>query len=64
MNPAGVKTCEDLGKRAGLIEFVVKTLSSGNILNISKEERKAKRKSTFWREKDETEVMRREVLVS
>lgn len=42
MNPADIKTYEDLGKHAGLIEFVVKTLSSGSILNILKEEREAK----------------------
>lgn len=64
MNPADIKTYEDLGKHAGLIEFVVKTLSSGSILNISKEEREAKHKSTFWREEDETEVTRKEILVN
>lgn len=47
MNPAGIKTREDLGKHAGLIEFVVKTLSHGNILNISKEEREVKHKVLF-----------------
>lgn len=53
MKPTSVKTCEDPGKHAGLIEFVVKTLSNGKILSISKEVHEAKRKAAFWREEDE-----------